>query len=87
MYRLALALMICLAMTSCGFTTRATNVQTLVIPKAYLVKCPRDLPDAVSGNKEDVQRNHKDHQQIYHQCATKDDALIDELTKQGVKGT
>jgi len=45
------------------------------------------LPDAASGSKEDVQQNRKDHQAIYHRCATKDDALIDELTKQGVKGS
>ena len=87
MFRLALALTICLALTSCGYLTKATNVQTLVIPKEYLVKCQQDLPDAASGSKEDIQQNRKDHQAIYHRCAIKDGALIDELTKQGVKGS
>ncbi|WEU67298.1 hypothetical protein [Xanthomonas phage JGB6] len=87
MYRLVFALMICLTMTNCAFTTRAIKGQTatLEIPSDYLVKCPRDLPDAVSGKKEDIQANKKDVQQTYHSCRIKDDALIDELQKQGVK--
>lgn len=89
MYRLACALMICLALTSCGSLTRVTKgqISTLIIPKEYLVKCQRDLPDAVDGSKLAIQENHKDQQGMYHRCADKDDALVDELIKQGVKGS
>lgn len=89
MYRLVLALMISLMLTSCAFTTWVTrgSLPTLSIPSEYLVKCPDKLPDVTSGDKESVQQNRKDHQRLYHKCREKDDALIDELTKQGVKGT
>lgn len=62
-------------------------LSTLVIPKQYLEKCPDKLPDLKEGSKEAMQDNHKQEQLQYHRCAIKDGALIDELTKQGVKGS
>lgn len=60
---------------------------TLVIPSEYLERCPVDLPPLLEGSKEAMQENRKATQLQYHQCAQKDDALIYELLKQGVKGT
>ena len=88
MYRLILALVISLMTTSCGYITWATKgaTSTLVIPNEYLERCPRDLPDAESGDKLAIQENKKAIQKQYHKCVDKDDALIYELLKQGVKG-
>ena len=88
MFRMVCALTISLALTSCAFGTWGTRgtLPTLVINKEYLVKCPRDLPELKQGDKESVQLNHKAVQEQYHRCANKDDALVDELIKQGVKG-
>lgn len=89
MFRLALALMISLALTSCAFGTWGLKgtTPTLQIPSEYLVKCQKDLPELLTGDKLAVQQNNQDKQAIYHKCRLKDDALVDELTKQGVKGT
>ena len=58
-----------------------------MIPGEYLERCQRDLPDAKDGSKETIQENRKESQRLYHKCVDKDDALIYELLKQGVKGT
>jgi len=58
-----------------------------VIPSEYLAHCPRDLPELKSGDEKSIQINRKETQLQYHRCADKDDALIEELEKQGVKGS
>lgn len=89
MYRMALALMISLALTSCSYLTGVTKgaTLTLVIPSEYLERCPRNLPELKEASKEALQENRKETQLQYHRCVDKDDALIYELLKQGVKGT
>ena len=85
MYRLAIA--VCLALMSCACSTMATKgaTSTLVIPPAYMEKCPDQLPDLTDPSKEALQENRKETQRVYFKCSDKHGALVDELQKQGVK--
>ena len=89
MYRLILALTLSLMLTSCAFGSKGLRgtVPTLTIPSEYLIKCPAVLPILELGSKEAAQDNNQERTRMYHWCRQKDDALIDELLKQGVKGT
>lgn len=51
-----------------------------------MVKCPENLPDAKDGSRIEIQRNRKEHQQIYHDCGSRHNNLVDSLTRQGIKG-
>lgn len=47
-----------------------------------------ELPALIPPPTEEaIQQNRKDTQRAYFKCADKDAALIEELHKQGVKGT
>ncbi len=60
---------------------------TLVIQSEYLEKCPDTLPELTDASKEAIQNNRKETQRVYFKCSDKQGALVDELIKQGVKGT
>lgn len=49
-------------------------------------RCPDDLPDALNGDRKEIQLNRKAHQQIYHDCAARHNAIVTELEARGVKG-
>ncbi len=58
-----------------------------MIPSKYLEPCAHELPELTDGSELAIQENRKETQRAYFKCVDKDDALIQELTKQGVKGT
>lgn len=57
-----------------------------MVPSAFLVKCDLKLPDAEAGDRLTLQRNRKEHQRIYFECASNHNDLVDSLEKQGVSG-
>lgn len=75
-----------LLMTSYGCSTPGTKQRTpsAYLPEKYQALCLEELPDAKDGSREELQRNRKLHQEMYHDCAQRHNGTIKILRDQGV---